>query len=549
MIQYILECIAFQLVFLIIYDFFLKRETFFQWNRVYLIGTYAFSILLPWIKIEALRTEVPTIFSGYSEFLWNLDQSPILLKNQDARTFNLSWQETLFMAGAVIATVWFGLKIWRLYQLRKKGDIHYFKNFTRILVPESSIAFSFFKSIFLGKKVPEREYDSIILHELVHIKQRHTLDLLFFELMRIANWFNPLVYVYQNRMSELHEFIADAQVPKTEREAHYELLLSQAFQTQHISFVNQFFKSSLIKKRIVMLKKSKSKKIWQLKYLMLVPVMLGMLFYTSCNQNERENQKKMMEDTELTVSRETVPFSEVDEVPIFPNCEDADDKRACFNKMMQQHISKNFRYPVDAQELGLQGRVNLMFTIDAMGKVVNIEKKGPHYLLEDEAVRIMKKLPQMTPGVKGGKAINMSYSIPISFRLAGGTASEIMKEGYWKDKEEVPFAYVENVPVFPGCENNSNARACFNMMIQRHISKNFSYPKEAIEKGIEGQVNVMFTISEDGDIINIKKRGADKLLEDEVERIIKKLPKMVPGNYNDKDVNVPYSIPITFKLD
>jgi TonB family protein len=215
---------------------------------------------------------------------------------------------------------------------------------------------------------------------------------------------------------------------------------------------------------------------------------------------------------------------------------------------MRQHISKNFNYPVDAQELGLQGRVNLMFTIDVNGNVGDIKKRGPHYLLENEAVRIIKKLPKMQPGLKNGNLVNMAYSIPISFRLSGGKASEVMKEGYWKGKAKVPFSYVDNVPIFPGCEDNINAKACFNKMMQSHISKNFNYPKEAIEKGIEGQVNVMFTISEEGSIIDIRKKGPNELLENEVERIIKKLPKMTPGNYDGKNVNVPYSIPITFKL-
>ena len=185
MIQYILECIAFQLVFLVIYDFFLKQETFFQWNRAYLIGTYALSTILPLIKIEAFRTNVPTNFTGYSEFLWNLDQQPILLNSQTVETPLLSSQEKIFLVGAILASIWFGVKMWRLYQLRKQGDIRYFRNFTQILIPKSSVAFSFFKSIFLGESVPKKEYEAIIFHELVHIKQRHTLDLLFFEMMRI----------------------------------------------------------------------------------------------------------------------------------------------------------------------------------------------------------------------------------------------------------------------------------------------------------------------------------------------------------------------------
>jgi len=77
MVQYIIECVAFQLVFLIIYDLFLKRETFFQWNRLYLIATYIMSIVLPWIKIEALKTEVPVMFQGYPEYLWNVNDAAV----------------------------------------------------------------------------------------------------------------------------------------------------------------------------------------------------------------------------------------------------------------------------------------------------------------------------------------------------------------------------------------------------------------------------------------------------------------------------------------
>jgi TonB family protein len=546
-------------VFLIIYDFFLKRETFFQWNRVYLIGSYAFSLILPWIKIEAFKTDAPTIFNGYAEFLWNLDQSAMLLASESAKAFNFSWQETLLFSGATLATIWFGIKIWCLLQLRKEGSVHYFKNFTRILVPESSIAFSFFKSIFLGEKVPEREYDSIISHELVHIRQWHSLDLLFFELMRIANWFNPLVYVYQNRIAELHEFIADAQVPKTEREAHYELLLSQAFQTQNISFVNQFFKSSLIKKRIVMLKKSKSKKVWQLKYLVLVPLVLGMLFYTSCNQNETEDSEKVIEATELKESTETVSFGEIDEVPIFPNCENEEDKRACFNKMMQQHISKNFRYPKKAQELGIQGRVNTIFTINKDGFIENLRMRGLDTILENEVSRIISKLPKMIPGKQSGEAVNVPFSIPITFKLNTEKRPKIILEENWSkpyskiypplNDNQTYFETVEKKPIYPGCVDVLNSKICFYSKLNEHIRKNFNYPKEAIEKGLEGQVDILFNIDINGKINNISAKGPDVILEEEAKRIIRKLPKMQPGQQNGQDINVIYSIPITFKLD
>ncbi|ASV29485.1 energy transducer TonB [Maribacter cobaltidurans] len=113
---------------------------------------------------------------------------------------------------------------------------------------------------------------------------------------------------------------------------------------------------------------------------------------------------------------------------------------------------------------------------------------------------------------------------------------------------DVPFAVIEDVPVFPGCENESDKRACFNSMIQKHISKNFRYPEIAQEMGIQGRVSVMFVIQKDGSIGNIRMRGPDKNLEKEAARIIEKLPKMTPGKQRGRAVRVPFSIPINFKL-
>ncbi|WP_396632213.1 energy transducer TonB [Maribacter sp. R86514] len=113
---------------------------------------------------------------------------------------------------------------------------------------------------------------------------------------------------------------------------------------------------------------------------------------------------------------------------------------------------------------------------------------------------------------------------------------------------DVPFAVIEDVPVFPGCENESDKRACFNKMIQKHIGKNFRYPEIAQEMGVQGRVSVMFVIQKDGSIGNVRMRGPDKNLEKEAARIIGKLPKMTPGKQRGRAVRVPFSIPINFKL-
>ncbi|WP_396632288.1 TonB family protein [Maribacter sp. R86514] len=546
MIQYILECIAFQLLFLVIYDFFLKKETFFQWNRLYLLGTFLLSLILPWVKIEAFKQQVPQTFANYPEYLWGLQNEAVVVQVQESASWNLTWQEGVFYGGMLVALVLFGLKIRQLYLLRKSGEKISYPLFTQIVIENSNIAFSFFKSIFIGDKVLKMKHDTIIAHELVHIKQRHTYDLLFFELMRIVGWFNPLVYVYQNRISELHEFIADAQVSKEHKTDHYEQLLAQVFQTEHISFINQFFTKSLIKKRIIMLQKSKSKKVWQLKYLLLVPMVLGMLFYTSCEMSPKSENDEFINGTSLSTSVD-VPYAVVDEVPIFPGCEDADDKRACFNEKIQKHIGKHFNYPQKAQDANIEGRVSTMFTISSEGTIENIKMRGPDKLLEDEVERIIKRLPKMTPGKQSGKVVNVPFSIPVQFVLDNTTSSTLNEKTYMNEND-VPFAVVDEVPIFPGCEDADNKRACFNEKMQQHIGKHFKYPKAAVDANIDGRVSTMFMINSEGTIENIKMRGPDKLLEDEVERIIKRLPKMTPGKQSGKAVNVPFSIPVNFKL-
>ncbi len=501
MLQYIVECITFQLVFLVIYDLFLKRETFFQWNRVYLLFTYVLSIVLPWVKIEAFRTSVPLTFEEYPEFWWNLERQAITIQEAESSLLQLTWQEGVLYSGMLVATLLFCYKIAQVYRLKKKGIRIKYADFTQIIIPDSTMAFSFFRSIFLGDKVIAKNHRNIIAHELVHIKQGHTWDLLFFELMRITGWFNPLVYVYQSRTAELHEFIADAHVAKDCKSEHYQQLLSQVFQTEHISFINQFFTKSLIKKRIVMLQKSKSKKVWQLKYLLLVPVLMGMLLYTSCENNPSNNEK----------FGEVIVVRDIENMTI-------EEENEVFTKLID----------------------------------LSVQPKDWEFVLKDRYSTILFTKPTTKNSfISGPGGIPIKASMQINSKILGEDFSMFDTEEGIKVKLEslVPFAVADQVPVFPGCENAVDNRVCFNTMIQRHISKNFSYPVEAQKAGIEGRVSVMFVIDRNGDVNHLQMRGPDKILEQEVRRIISKLPKMTPGMDKGKVVDVPFSIPIVFKLD
>ena len=122
----------------------------------------------------------------------------------------------------------------------------------------------------------------------------------------------------------------------------------------------------------------------------------------------------MVEEVEEEID---YPFSVIEEVPVFPGCEDDADKRACFQKMIGKHIAKNFRYPELQQDIGIQGKVYIKFVIQKDGSIGNVLMRGPDKGLEAEAARIIGKLPKMTPGKQRGKAVRVPFSLPINFVL------------------------------------------------------------------------------------------------------------------------------------
>jgi bla regulator protein BlaR1 len=263
--HYILQTIAFQLFFLIIYDAFLKKETFFNWNRAYLLVTALLSIALPFIKIQSFKNVVPKNFvMAMPEItLGNISVVDPTLATQiittEASKFQFSW-ELLFYVGAFVTLSMFMFKLIKIITLIYKNPKYWSHNLRIVTLLKSNTAFSFFYYVFLGEQIKEEDKPTILKHEAIHVNQKHTLDLLFFELLRIVFWFNPLIYMYQNRIASLHEFIADAEAVKSRnKNDYYQDLLSQIFETENVSFINAFYKKSLIKKRIVMLSKAKSK--------------------------------------------------------------------------------------------------------------------------------------------------------------------------------------------------------------------------------------------------------------------------------------------------
>lgn len=114
----------------------------------------------------------------------------------------------------------------------------------------------------------------------------------------------------------------------------------------------------------------------------------------------------------------TVDFTKVESVPVFPGCEGVPEEKriACFNEKIMKHVSKNLHYPEEALSLGIEGQVHLMFVIDENGRISEVEKRGTHHFFEKEAVRVIKSLPTIQPGMQRGKPVKVRFAMPVKFK-------------------------------------------------------------------------------------------------------------------------------------
>ncbi|EKF54851.1 TonB family protein [Galbibacter marinus] len=456
MFSYIIQGIVFQLLFLVVYDAFLKKETFFNWNRAYLLITPLASLALPFVKLQSLRTTAPDdlvfLLSEVRVVANENVQSQVQSSMWDS--FNL-WHWVLIV-GSCLSFIWFVYKCYQILRYWKKGKHQYFNGYLRVVIPNDEVVFTFFNTIYIGSNILKRKHDHILNHELVHVKQCHSLDLLLFELLRIVFWFNPLVYIYQSRITELHEFIADSKSVKTQKKQYCQLLLQDTFQTEQLSLVNQFFNHSLIKKRIVMLQKSTSKKIWQLKYLLLIPVITIILLYTSCeaeqqskfDQNRSSSIEEKVSQLETVIADEEVspelqrrllnlaakannvniaedpnvdvPFTLVDKKPSFKTpCADGTTDFDCFKIKLDDHVRRTFEYPKEALDNKMQGRVYVNFRINTDGKISVLNSRAPGPALDAEARRIIRAIPELNPGLDAdGNPVSVTFAYPIVFMLS-----------------------------------------------------------------------------------------------------------------------------------
>ena len=362
----------------------------------------------------------------------------------------------VYLAGILLFALRNGYSLLKLGGLLKSGRKENLSKYidggekVTLIVHDRDIApFSWMKCIVISEKDLDENGREILIHELAHIQNRHSWDLLVADICIFFQWFNPASWLLKQELQNIHEYEADETVIEKGVDAkQYQLLLiKKAVGTRLYSMANSFNHSKL-KKRITMMLKEKSNPWAKLKYLYILPVAaIAVTAFARPEISETAEEisavkvndltaiveAKAIKSTEesvqiSTVSQDTVKvnyvptevsrklqgtavFEVVEEMPEFPGGVDA----------MMEYLQKELRYPESAKEKGIQGRVTVQFIIDKEGNVTNSKvTRSVDKDMDTEAIRLVKAMPKWKPGMQKGKAVAVKYTVPVVFRLEGG---------------------------------------------------------------------------------------------------------------------------------
>ncbi len=398
---YLFQANLFLVLFYVLYRMVMRNETMFNVNRFYLLFSGVLALILPLVKMDAIASS--DVFGvTLPAFVFSGTQSV------EAATATFSWSHLLlaiYGIGAIFFLARFLMGLNRIRQLLKQSNVQPQQGYKLVLLKEGNPSFSFFNYLFLGAQEDQQEEQAIVQHEEVHIRQAHSVDIVFWELIGIVFWYNPIWIGYKTSLQELHEFIADEVVVSEQynREEYSQILFNQIFGLSPVRFTNNFFNQSLLKRRIIMMNKSKSNRWAGLKYTLVLPLIGAMVFIASCTKEEAAG----VAATGVTGSEKV--YDKVDNMPEFNG-----GKEGLMNYLMNE-----IKYPKSAKEQNEQGRVMISFVIAETGAVEDVEVvKSVSPALDAEALRVITAMPAWTPGKKNGATVKVKMNLPIAFVLS-----------------------------------------------------------------------------------------------------------------------------------
>jgi TonB family protein len=417
-----------------VYWFFLKRETFFQVNRFYLLAAVLLSGLIPLIPFRWSP--------GASSAPIMVMLEPVMITPERVvETFrnHLQWMEVavvVYLTGVILFVLRFGLQLFQLARITRRSGIRHAHGERVVFVDRGYSPFSFFNLVFINEAVvPAAMLPTILEHERVHIRQHHTADMIVIELAILLQWFNPLIWIAGREMKTIHEYLADEGVLQNgiSRPLYQQMILDETMGIQVNNLTNNF-NVSLVKKRIAMMTKSKSGMWARGKILLALPVLLvtGILLTAGAPdpftgpvvpggseniqadldpQPELVFQDKQKQQTQIKyapVDTTKLTYTVVEKMPSYTGGQEA----------MIQYLVANIQYPPAAKANKVQGTVFVTFVVEPDGTVTNVKiLRGIGSGCDEEAQRVVKMMPKWNPGEQKGKPVRVQFNLPIKFKL------------------------------------------------------------------------------------------------------------------------------------
>jgi TonB family protein len=483
-------------VFWAFYQVFLKRDTFFERNRWFLLLSLGVALLAPFLEIPLSKqsaTEIvelqilvlPEITVGESQAAWE-------------------WFEIvqfIYFLGVAIALVLFGLRLGKLLLLirptpcpspKERGNTPTLSSvasrYIIKLLPASSATgrvgtFSFFNYLFWdsSQNLTKEEEQQILEHELAHIKGGHSYDLIFIELQKIVFWFNPLIYLYEKELRNQHEFIADSKAKRiSNTEDYISLMVSSLFKSLQINLTHSFHNQQ-IKQRIKMLHTTKTTKMKGNAKTILAVVLVAVIGFAVACTNALTGIEKDQKLSEMKIAQ-------------------GQNEKALLAAYQEELVNILKRHP----------KAEIIEYSEDNVKITNIfdPKDGKRIAFLMEKIRDIKKA-----------------------NLSTIRKSESDEQGIFTvvEKSASPIGGIQEM--FKFMENE------------------MTYPQQAREKGIQGKVFVQFVVNEDGKLSDIRAvRGIGDGCDEEAMRVIA-LTKWEAGEQDGKKVKQRLVLPIVFKLD
>ena len=418
------------MVFYLFYWICYRRDTFFTLRRYLLLTVCFISFVYPlfdishWFRQNEVFNEVAVTYMQY------LPEFTIVSQEVAAKSFpfeNISMGIYIVIAGFFLIRL--VIRLVKIIGFRIRCTPVEVNNRQGYRLNSQTSPFSFFNWIFINPDTYKpAEMHEILTHELVHVRQHHSIDILLSELMCTGCWFNPFAWMLRNEIHRNLEFLTDNQVVGSgiDSQSYQFHLLRLANNSSDLIIANQFKKSPL-KERIIMLNKKQTSKIKLVTYTLLLPLAVIMLIAinaVSCVNKNQAGQEDMVEEQPVSsvenvetipdslairsVSPDSIFYVIVDEMPTFPG---GDVARLRF-------LKETIRYPIVAQENGIQGRVICSFIISASGEISDIQiVRGVDPLLDEESIRVIGEMPRWNPGKLNGVAVPVKYTLPLAFRL------------------------------------------------------------------------------------------------------------------------------------